>query len=85
MILSDIREEPLWFASILAKRALSAMTLYKIWPFGPRDGTSIIPASTPNEGVIDYYYGSRLKTRIRFLHYHRGFDEMGDVEVESSD
>jgi len=56
VILGDIRDEPLWFVSILAKRALSTMTLYKIWPFGPRDGTSIIPASSPNEGVIDSYY-----------------------------
>ena len=56
VILGDIREDPFWFGSILLKRALSTITLYKVWPFGPRDGTSIIPASTPNEGVIDSYY-----------------------------
>ena len=56
VILGDIREDPAWFATILLKRALSTITLYKVWPFGPRDGTSIIPAASPNEGVIDSYY-----------------------------
>jgi len=56
VILGDIREDPVWFATILMKRALSTITLYKVWPFGPRDGTSIIPAASPNEGVIDSYY-----------------------------
>jgi hypothetical protein len=56
VILGGIRDDPGWFAAILGKRALATITLYKIWPFGPRDGTSIIPATTPNEGVIDAYY-----------------------------
>lgn len=56
VILGDIKEDPLWFASILVKRALSTIALYKIWPFGPRDGMSITPAASPNEGVIDSYY-----------------------------
>ncbi len=56
VILGDIREDPVWFATILVKRALSTITLYKVWAYGPRDGTSIIPAASPNEGVIDAYY-----------------------------
>lgn len=56
VILEDIRTDPLWYVSILAKRALSTAALYKISPFGPRDGLSMIPASSANEGVIDAYY-----------------------------
>jgi hypothetical protein len=56
VILGDIQEDPLWFASILLKRAVSTITLYKVWPYGPWDGTSIIPAASSNEGVIDSYY-----------------------------
>jgi hypothetical protein len=56
VILGDIREDPMWYLAILGKRALSTVTLSKIWPFGPWGGVSITPASSSNEGVIDAYY-----------------------------
>ncbi|MCU0242059.1 MAG: hypothetical protein MUF51_06515 [Vicinamibacteria bacterium] len=56
VILRDIYEDPLWFARILAARTLTTITLYKLWPWAPRDGHSIHPAASANEGVIDNYY-----------------------------
>jgi len=56
LVLSDIRNDPVWYAGILARRAWATLTLRKLWPWGPRDGVSIVPASHPNEGVTDNYY-----------------------------
>lgn len=56
VILTDIREDPLWYATILVKRARSTIFLSKLWPYGPRDGISIVPAASANEGVTDSYY-----------------------------
>jgi hypothetical protein len=61
VILNDIREDPLWFVGILAKRLAATVSLYKLWPWAPRDGTSIYPARTENEGVIDHYYGLTMQ------------------------
>ena len=36
------------------------MTLHKLWPWPPWDGRSLRPASSPNEGVTDNYYGLDL-------------------------
>jgi hypothetical protein len=55
-IWSDVRSDPLWLAGILAKRFLATVSLYKLWPWAPRDGISFYPAASPNEGVIDNYY-----------------------------
>jgi len=55
-IWSDARSDPLWLAGILAKRFLATVSLYKLWPWAPRDGISFYPAASPNEGVIDNYY-----------------------------
>lgn len=56
IILGDIRTDPAWYAAILAKRFLSTLVLYKLWPWAPRDGVSIFSAESHNEGVIDNYY-----------------------------
>jgi hypothetical protein len=55
-ILGDVREDPLWLAGILAKRVSATVSLYKLWPWAPRDGISFFPATSANEGVIDSYY-----------------------------
>lgn len=56
MIFRDIREDPLWFAEILAKRAAVTLSQWKLWPWKPRDGRSMRPSRYPQEGVIDDYY-----------------------------
>jgi hypothetical protein len=55
-ILGDVREDPLWLAGILAKRVAATVSLYKLWPWAPRDGISFFPATSRNEGVTDNYY-----------------------------
>ena len=57
LILKDVREDPLWLVEIVAKRFLATVSLYKLWPWTPRDGRALYPAASPNEGVIDHYYG----------------------------
>jgi hypothetical protein len=57
LTLRSIRSEPAWFLGILAKRAAATVTLYKLWPWPALGGPSFRPASSPNEGVIDSYYG----------------------------
>jgi len=56
----DVREDPLWYASILAKRLGAVATQWKLRPWGPTAGLSVAPASSPNEGLVDAYY--RLTT-----------------------
>lgn len=64
-ILGDIVSDPLWYADILARRLAATASLSKLWSYGPRDGTSIVPATSPNEGVIDNYY--RLSRQADWL------------------
>jgi len=56
VIRRDIQADPLWYAGILAKRAIATVSLYKLWPWAPLSGSSIVPARSPNEGVTDNYY-----------------------------
>ena len=56
VIWDDIRTDPFWFAGVLSRRLAATVLMYKLWPFGPMDGISIIPAGSPNEGVTDSYY-----------------------------
>jgi hypothetical protein len=57
LIVDDVRADPLWLAAIVVKRLLATVSLYKLWPWTPWDGMAIYPATTPNEGAIDLYYG----------------------------
>jgi hypothetical protein len=52
-----VREDPLWYATILAKRVCATVAQWKVWPWAPRDGIHIRRRSSDNEGVIDKYYG----------------------------
>jgi hypothetical protein len=56
LVLRDIRSDPGWFLKILGKRVYWTLTQRKLWPFGPRDGRSMEPASAPGEGSMDHYY-----------------------------
>jgi hypothetical protein len=59
-VLRDIREDPAWYAAILARRTWATLVQAKLWPWGPRDGRSLAPATHPNEGVTDNYYALTL-------------------------
>ena len=56
-VLEHVRGDPLWFATILAKRFLATVSQWRLWPRTAVDGTSFAPRSAPNEGAIDTYYG----------------------------
>jgi hypothetical protein len=60
LVLSDIREDPVWYAEILARRTWATLTLEKLRPWRPRDGASFAPATHPAEGVTDNYWGMVL-------------------------
>jgi hypothetical protein len=55
-IADDVRQDPSWFAGILAKRFVAVVTQSKLWPWGPLGGTFIAESTSPNEGVMDKYY-----------------------------
>lgn len=57
LVLEDLRDDPVWYATILAKRLCTTVAQWKLWPWTPRDGISIRRRSSPNEGFIDKYYG----------------------------
>jgi len=54
--LAHVREDPPWYAGILARRAWVTLSQRKLWPWGPRDGVSMEPHVRANEGAIDDYY-----------------------------
>jgi hypothetical protein len=56
LMLDDVRSAPGWYAGILARRLGATLTQIKLAPWAPRDGLSIAPRRSPNEGVIDSYY-----------------------------
>jgi hypothetical protein len=56
LTLDDVRSAPGWYAGILARRLGATLTQIKLAPWAPRDGLSIAPRRSPNEGVIDSYY-----------------------------
>jgi hypothetical protein len=55
-LLRDIRGDPWWYAGILIRRVAATVSLYKLWPWPPLSGASIVPARSDNEGVTDNYY-----------------------------
>lgn len=65
LVLRDIREDPGWFAAILARRLWATVTLAKLRPFEAWDGLSYEPATHEAEGVTDNYY--RMTARADFV------------------
>jgi hypothetical protein len=55
-ILRDVASDPAWFGGILARRLASTVTLWKLWPWAPRDGLYLREHTAPNEGVMDKYW-----------------------------
>ena len=56
LVVDDVRSAPGWYAGILARRLWVTLTQIKLSPWAPRDGLSITPRRSPNEGAIDTYY-----------------------------
>jgi hypothetical protein len=56
LFLAHVREEPLWYVTILVRRTLTTLTQWKLWHWPPRSGRSFRPRTHPNEGKIDAYY-----------------------------
>jgi hypothetical protein len=57
LVIRDVRADPGWYATILAKRVGASLTLWKLWPWSPRDGIHLRRSTSPNEGFTDKYWG----------------------------
>ena len=55
-VLRHVRSDPGWLLKILAKRVVAAVTQAKLMDGGRHEGSSFVPATTPNEGSTDVYY-----------------------------
>jgi hypothetical protein len=56
IVLGEIREDPLWYGTILVKRLGSTVLQRRLWPYGPADGASVLRAESENEGLMNAYY-----------------------------
>jgi hypothetical protein len=56
LVIGAIERDPVWYAGILAQRAVATVTQRKLWPWAPWDGRSVAEATHPNEGRTDVYY-----------------------------
>jgi hypothetical protein len=65
LVLENVTSDPLWYAGILARRVFATIAQWKLWPYAPRDGISMSPSTTVNEGVIDVYYN--MTTHVDWL------------------
>jgi hypothetical protein len=65
-VLRDIRSNPLWLASIFGRRFVDTVSLAKLAPYGPLDGSSILPPplhykyTTP----VDWFGFGRRKVEV---------------------
>ena len=55
-VIADVAGDPAWFAGILVRRLAATVTLWKLWPWGPIDGTFLRPSTSMNEGLMDKYW-----------------------------
>ncbi len=72
-VIADVAGDPAWFVGILVRRLAATVTLWKLWPWSPWDGTFLRPSTSMNEGLMDKYW--RYTTPID----HFGF---GSAQVE---
>jgi hypothetical protein len=56
-VLADVRADPAWYLTILAKRFVATLTQHKLLATLRADGSSFTPATSGNEGGTDVYYG----------------------------
>jgi hypothetical protein len=64
-VLAHVREDPGWFAGILARRFVWTLTLRKLWPSEASDGRPMEPIASVNEGGMDRYW--RYTTSVDYL------------------
>jgi hypothetical protein len=57
LVIRDVRADPGWYGRILAQRVGASLTLWKLWPWSPRDGIHLRRSTAPNEGFSDKYWG----------------------------
>lgn len=55
-VVEHIRDDPGWYAGILARRALATVTQSRLWPTVRGDGLWMLRSTSPNEGFMDKYY-----------------------------
>ena len=55
IILGEIGSDPVWFATIVARRVAATFLLDKLWPSASGTGRTYAPSSHPNEGAFDSY------------------------------
>jgi hypothetical protein len=72
-VVQAVRADPAWYLGVLARRAATTVTLWRLWPWTPMGGTFIRESRSPNEGVLDKYW--TYTTTIDFL-------GMGERQVE---
>jgi hypothetical protein len=56
LVLRDVRQDPLWYGGILARRLAATVTLRKLWPRTAADGLWMTRSTSANEGFMDKYW-----------------------------
>ncbi len=56
LVLRDVREDPVWYVGILARRAMAVVSQSKLWPRASTDGLWMARGRSFNEGFLDKYY-----------------------------
>ena len=64
-VLDHVRDDPKWYAGILARRLFATVTQSRLWPTVRSDGLWMVRSTSPNEGPMDKYYA--YTTTVDFL------------------
>lgn len=64
-VLDHVRDDPGWYAGILARRFFAIVTQSRLWPSVRGDGLWMARSTSPNEGFMDKYYA--YTTTVDFL------------------
>jgi hypothetical protein len=64
-VLDHVRDDPRWYAGILARRLFATITQSRLWPTVRSDGLWLARSTSPNEGFMDKYY--TYTTTVDFL------------------
>jgi hypothetical protein len=63
-VVSDVLDDPVWYAGILARRIAAVLLQPKLWPRPGVDGRTYALSIRPNEGRIDGYYKFTPTTEV---------------------
>jgi hypothetical protein len=64
-VVDHVRDDPGWYAGILARRVVAVVTQSRLWPTVRSDGLWMARSTSPNEGFMDKYYA--YTTTVDFL------------------